>query len=172
MELIVIIAILAIMIGMFLMTSGVLATRAGKQCTAQIKHEIEKVRVSTMGKNEVTLHIYARDGKVWVTETTKFPKIGGKGVDTVTSDEKEIGSARVSVQVKSDKTSDYRDLDSVGINIAFNRSTGAFAELDASGDQFSGDVSGKHYIESIKIRGGNQIHTLNTEKVTGKVLEE
>ncbi len=163
-ELIVVMAILALMTGMFLLSSGILATRAGKQCAKQIRHELDQVRIATMGKNKVTMSLSVDSvGRVWVTEVTTSPKVGASGTLTNT-ETKQIGSARARVEV-SPGGGAFVPLNTSGVNFEFNRSTGAF--IDVTG----GQIGGTYCIDEIRVSGGSQSHTLKLKKVTGKVEE-
>ena len=170
-ELIVVIAILALMLGLFLLSSNILNVRAGKQCAKQIKHELDQVRISTMGKNEVIMRLYlGSDGRVYVKETVTAPKIGDKGTQTYDEAEKQIGSKRALVEIKVSGGSGFIALKEGGIRFKFNRATGAFEEIgDVTGDQPG--VSAPYYIEEIKVTGGGQEHLLKLKKITGKVEE-
>ncbi len=164
-ELIVVIAILALMTGLFLLSSGIINVRAGRQCTKQVKHEIEQVRIDTMGKNEVTLRLYLDDiGRVWSEKTIVAPKPGASG--TVSYNEiKQIGSKRVTVQVVPAGGSAV-DLDEQGVYFKFNRSTGAFTSVTG------GQIGGDYIIDEIFIEGGGQVEKLKLKKITGRVEEE
>jgi len=169
-ELIVVIAILALMMGMFLLTTGILNVRAGRQCAKQIRHELERVRIATMGKNEVSLRLYVgSDGRVYVEETVTAPKIGSTGTHTYTEDAKQIGSKRVKVQIRLQGASDFTDLKE-GVRFQFNRGTGAFETVKSITDEQSG-ISAPYCIEEIKVTGGGQEHLLKLKRVTGKVEE-
>ena len=173
-ELIVVIAILAVMVGMFLLTTGILNVRAGKQCAKQIRHELDQVRIATMGKNEVTMRLYVgTDGRVYVINTITAPKTTADWrtdpTNTYDETEKQIGSKRVTVMFKVHGASDFEELTD-GVRFRFNRGTGAFEEIKTLTDEQAG-IAAPYYVEEIKVIGGGQEHLLKLKKVTGKVEE-
>ncbi len=162
----VVIAIMALMLGMFLLSTNVISRRACRQCAKQLKHEIDQVRIATMGKNKVTLHLYLSPGnKVMVQETTEIAKIGvNAGIETVTGEEREAGSSMVSVEVLASDGNTY-SLNNSGVFFEFNRSTGAFRDVTG------GQVGGNYTIKEISVSGGGLTEKLTLSGLTGKVTE-
>ncbi len=184
-ELLTVVAILALMLGMFLLSTNVIGRTAARQCSKQLHHELDRVRVASMGKNRVILHLYrGADNKVMVRQITKISSIGGVA-DTkyIAEDAKEAGSSRVSLEFISSVDAAHRiPLDGDGVYFEFNRSTGAFKKVNGSviQSEISGDISGAvagqvggdYIIENIFITGGGLTETLTMHQITGKVTED
>ncbi len=167
MELLAVIAIMALMLGMFLLSTNVIGSRACRQCQKQLRHELDQVRVASMGKNKVVLHLYKNpDGKIMVQQTTTIAKLGGvAATEDVDGEEREIGSARVVVEVEASDGATYA-LNNSGVYFQFNRSTGAFKEISG------GQVGGNYTIKKISITGGGVTERLTLHGITGKVTED
>ncbi len=117
-ELIVVIAIMMVVIGGVISWTGMLYTRAARQCAEQLTHEFGQVRIDTMGKGSVSMNLYVKaDGSIWVRESAvKVPGIdpmradgasaGARGEETETGEEKKVGSARCRVYLDAGKTRD------------------------------------------------------------------
>ncbi len=170
-ELLAVIAIMALMLGMFLLSTNILGTRACRQCSKQLKHELEQVRVSTMGKNKVVLHLYkGSDNKIMVQQITTVANIGaGAGTTSYTGDAREVGSARVRLEFLSSLGSSMEELNTDGIYFEFNRSTGAFKKVKHS--DVGGQVNGEYTIKEIQVTGGGLTEKLTLSGITGKVTE-
>ena len=171
-EILIVFAIISIMLGMFLLTTNVIGTRACKQCQKQLKHELEQVRIASMGKNKVILHLYkGADNKIMVQQTTTIADIGGAAsTHDVSGDIREIGSARVRLEFVSSLGGTPVELDSDGIYFAFNRSTGAFKKVKES--EVGGQVHGDYTIKEIYVTGGGLTQKLTLSEITGKVTED
>ncbi len=172
-ELLVILAIMALMLGLFLLSTNILGTRACRQCTKQIRHELDRVRIATMGKNKVVLHLYVdpSSGKIMVQDETKLANIGATtGTHDVSGDAREIGSARVRVEfISSLDPANRVTLNNDGIYFEFNRSTGAFKQVKSS--DVGGQLSGDYTIKNIYVIGGGLEESLTLSGITGKVTE-
>jgi len=172
-ELLVIIAIMALMLGMFLLSTNIIGTRACRQCSKQIRHELDRVRIATMGKNKVVLHLYVdpSTGKIMVQDKTRLTNIGATtGTNDVNGDAREIGSARVRVEfISSLDPANRVVLNNDGIYFEFNRSTGAFKQVKSS--DVGGQLAGEYTIKNIYVIGGGLEQSLTLSGITGKVTE-
>ena len=176
-ELIVVIAILAVMMGMFLLTSGILNVRAGKQCAKQLKHELDSIRIASMGKNSVVLRLYQDSGKIYVDENISGPRLDGSPGVVSAKEIKQIGSSRVKVYIANssyDQDTDadknaidypglFEELNDIGVLFEFNRSTGALKDCE-------GQITGKLY--RIDVVGGGRSNPLYIKPLTGKIEEK
>lgn len=165
-ELIVVVAIIAIMTGFFITGLGRLGGVASKQCARQIKAELGQVRIATMGKKDISVKIYkdAADKCYYMQETST--EIGsGFTENSVTTAPEKIGSSRVKIRwIKEyrDKTrSALTELgDGDAIEVKFNRTTGGL-------DYISGGTP--YVLSELEISSGTKVHTLELSKLTGKV---
>lgn len=166
-ELVVVIAIMAVLMSFFITGLGQLTGLASKQCTRQIKQELGQVRIKTMGKEDIYVRIYkdAADNCWYITETAIQPASGSTSSSTVTSDPEKIGSSRVTVTgtLLSAGTGAVLRTDD-DMEIRFDRETGGLKEIS--------DPSGNYYVSRIVITSGSHVHTLTISKLTGKINEE
>ena len=139
-ELIIVIAILTIIAGIASIgLSSVLGTKV-TQCTENIKNVINKVRISTMGREEVTLRFYqGSDDKYYAEVKTKKKELGSSTSEETTTEM--VGKSGIDVKFTTDSTVTDPTDSSVetlsyakgnAINISFDRSSGQF-KLDGSG---------------------------------------
>ncbi|MBO4374658.1 MAG: prepilin-type N-terminal cleavage/methylation domain-containing protein [Lachnospiraceae bacterium] len=172
-ELLVVIGILALMLGMFLLSTNVIGRTAARQCSKQLRHELEQVRVASMGKNKVTLWLYkdSATGKIMVQQITTIANIGdGAGTTPVDGEVREVGSARVTLDFVSSVDATRTPLDSDGIYFEFNRSTGAFKKVKYS--ELGGQIHDEYTIKEIYMTGGGLTEQLTLHGITGKVTED
>lgn len=153
-EMIIVIAILAVVSGGVAIGIGSALSKPAEECTKKITDSLKNARVSTMGKNTVKLYLYSDTDGIYLKEevlvtdgtaTSKTIRIGQRGVE-------------VSYQVTGD--SSYTSLGGEGnpLTLSYKRTTGGFNEVS----------SGK-YCEYIKVKKGNREYTLQLYSLTGKV---
>ena len=169
-ELIVVVAIMAVMLGFFITGIGRLSGAAAKQCARQIKAELGQVRIATMGKKDISVKIYRNpsDGCYYMTETST--EVGSNfATTTYTTDPEKIGSNRVSVKYVKEylngSTSGLTELSgSSSIEVRFKRTTGGLDYVTNGTESYA--------INTIEVSSGSRVHTLTLSKLTGKVTGE
>lgn len=157
-ELIIVMAILAVLAGTVGLGIGLISGKPADKCASKMRTVMQNNRVTTMGKLNASLQFYVdADGSVWALET-----IEGSPATPVL-----VGEKSVSVQytVSGDATH-YPLGDATNpLIISFNRSSGAFNDLSAMG------LTGK-YCDSIVITKGSTVKTLKLSYLTGKISLE
>ena len=178
-ELIVVIAIMAVLTGIASMSLASVMGVSVKQCARDIQSAANQTRVSTLGKDEVIMTI---------TKGPKDPK-GNKAkssqayyctiVSTIvtkdgsvkkTKNEEKIGKSNLDITYvlsdsKGNKTSDITLDDTHSLTIKFNRGTGAMAPC-MKGDGSSG---GDYYCMQIKVKKNSTEKIISFYPETGKV---
>ena len=153
-EMIIVIAILAVVSGGVAIGIGSALSKPAEECTKKITDSLKNARVSTMGKNTVKLYLYSDTDGIYLKE--KVQVTGG----TATEKKIRIGQRGVEVSYQLTGDSSYTSLggESNPLVLSYKRTTGGFNEIS----------SGK-YCESIKVKKGNREHTLKLYSLTGKV---
>lgn len=167
-EMIIVIAIMAVLAGIVSIgLSSILGIKV-TQCTENMENTINKVRVSTMGREEVTLKFYQdSDGKYYAeiktikghgsntSEETTTKMVGKSGIDVkFTTDSAVTDPTDSSVETLSNANSN-------AINISFDRSSGQI-KLDASGK----------CVRRIWIIKNSKVNSIILYQETGKVEVE
>ncbi len=111
-ELVIVIAILAVLSGAVIASLGIVSNARTKQCINSIQTAIGKSRITTMGKKNTTLRIYENNGKVWADETAD-------GNVTTT----EMGNSGIGLTF-TDSAGTTTSITSADMNIVFDRSSG------------------------------------------------
>ena len=158
-ELIVVIAIMSILVAIVTLGVGAISGSKVKECAKGIEAVLNKARVSSMGKDEVTAKIYVGDdGAYYVDLITKIN--GSTDVQT-----KRVGKSElVLLYSLKDDYSNPQVLKQKGkINISFDRSSG---ELKA--DE-TGNYCQRIWVQNKK---GSVVWTITIYKETGTVEVE
>lgn len=131
-ELIVVIAIMAVLTAVASLSIASVLGVSVKQCAREIKSSINETRVSTMGKDKVTLEIVRKSDGYYCT-TTETDGYGNKK----TPEEKKVGRSNLDVSyVMTDRSgnSTEKSLEAGDtIIIEFDRASGAMKYDDTSG---------------------------------------
>lgn len=160
-ELIIVLAILAILSLSVSYGVGLLTDKPAEQCATKLQTYITDCRVTTMGKLNAVLYLYMDGDQLMVKkviDTTETVISLGSGV-------------AVSYRVTGDAANAYRTLgnDSNPLVICFNRSSGAFESLDVMGSDFAG----KYCLEiKVEVPGNDKVKLLKLSYLTGKVVLE
>lgn len=164
-ELIIVIAILTIIAGVVTIgLSRVLVTKV-TQCTDNMQNVINKVRISTMGREEVTLRFYQDSDDKYYAEIKTIKGHGSNTSEETTTEM--VGKSGIDVKFTTDSTvtdptdSSVETLSYVNgneINISFDRSSGQL-KLDGSGK----------CVRKIWIIKNTKINTIIFYQETGKV---
>lgn len=156
-EVVIVITILAILGA--LMTAGISAavSKPADECANKMVAAFNNARVTTMGKQSISLTIYEQDNCVYLKK-----EIVTKAGDTPHVETSKIGAKDVEVTYKLEGESSEVPLNGNPMIVTFSRSTGGFNEQPTS----------NKYIEEIIITKGNKTRTLKLEYLTGKVVLE
>ncbi len=165
-ELIIVLAILAILTLSVSYGVGILMDKPAKQCAIKLESYITDCRVTTMGKLNAVLYLYMDGDRLMVKKV--IDTSGTEHSETVT----ELGSGiAVSYRVSGDAAGSYRTLGDASnpLVISFNRSSGAFMPLDVMGSAFVG----KYCLEiKVEVPGNDKVKLLKLSYLTGKVVLE
>ena len=155
-ELIVVIAIIAILTSIFTMGVSVLTNKAVQQCAKKIQVGLESIRTKTMGKESASISFYIDNkGNVYLQET----------INGVPNSAVQIGTAetKVSYVKGTEPTATPTYLTTTALVIQFDRSSGS---MKPQGD---GKYVSKFIVEN---SNGNKVLHVKIDKLTGKVSVE
>ena len=166
-ELIIVIAIMAVVIGTVVFSVSMVFSANAKTCCNNLQRAIADCKVTTMGKSEAWLVLYrGSDNQIYcqmyyneaVIENDAEGNVIMKAVPANEEPQK-IGGKRVVVTYIDTEGNEHQDLptDAIDVNkrltIAFDRSSGSF----------------KNAPKSMEIIGGNRHYHLEFNELTGKV---
>ena len=152
-ELIVVVAIGAILIGASILSIASISGTAAKQCARNIESILNKTKVTTMGKDTAAIELYkdGADGAYYYKVTVT----NGKG--ETTAETKKIGRSNLEIRYSTDVSTTFdkaSKLDASNtIKIEFDRSSGAE----------------KTDISKIWVKHGSTEKTITIYKETGKI---
>lgn len=150
-ELIVVIAIMAIVMGIGLTGLSLIASGNVRSCANELKTSIGHVRITTMGKTNTSLRIYQGTDGYYKQEIVTL------GDGTVVNEEPvKIGKSTIALTWE-DKSGGNGTIDSTGITITFNRESGK---------------QNSSYYTLITVTGGNYTSNVVMVPATGKVYLE
>lgn len=176
-ELIIVIAIMAVVIGTVFFSVSMVFSANAKTCCNNLQRAIADCKVTTMGKSEAWLVLYrGSDNQIYCqmyyneavieNDAEGSPKVkkdddGNVIMKAVPANEEpqKIGGKRVVVTYIDTEGNEHQDLptDAIDVNkrltIAFDRSSGSF----------------KNAPKSMEIIGGNRHYHLEFNELTGKV---
>ncbi|MBR1932033.1 MAG: prepilin-type N-terminal cleavage/methylation domain-containing protein [Lachnospiraceae bacterium] len=149
-ELIVVIAIMSVVSAGVLMSMSVVTGQNIKSCYAQLDSNIENARLLAMSKNNVTIKLYAKaNGEVYIKLSNA-------------TDEVRIGKRGLSVRYMTN-TGVQDATEAAPLELAFDRSTGAFKPLNGTTDV---------YCQKIILSDGKRTFTMRLVPKTGKIYRE
>lgn len=149
-ELVVVIAIMAVLVGTIGIGIKLISGKPADECANKLKAVLQNNRVTTMGKLDARLNVYADAGGVYVTEI-----IDGNSTTS------RIGDAGVVIEyrVTGDPEGSYTTLGSTPLEISFSRASGAFNPLPGTST----------YVLEIRVIKADVIRTLQLSTHTGKI---
>ncbi|MCR5256336.1 MAG: hypothetical protein K6D96_10520 [Acetatifactor sp.] len=170
MELIAVIAMMAVMVGGFTYSTAFLSGRAARECMEKLSSAIEQNKATAAGKVDSYLEIYCdSESNVYVKEVSRG--IDRDGNDVVTESNPEMIGKGVILRyrVTGDGPGYYRNIgvDANHLILGFNRSSGAFKDLR----QMSPELEGKYCLE-IKMSKANREYKISLSYLTGKITKE
>lgn len=149
-ELIVIIALMAILVGGVLGYSNTYGSTKVKKCVNELDSIFSQTKVCAMSKTQAYMIIYADNTGVYV-----------KTVEGSTSETRKIGEKGLTVKYRNTRTgSTYTAIgttEATGLKIEFDRASGACKKM-----------ADNKYCYAIQISNGNATYTVNIEPLTGK----
>lgn len=168
-ELIVVIAIMAVLTGIASMSLASVMGISVKQCARDIQSAANQTRVSTLGKDEVIMTI-TKGNKAKSSEAYYCTIVTKDGLGKTTENEEKIGKSNLDITYvlsdsKGNKTSDITLDDTHSLTIKFNRGTGAMAPCMKS----DGSSGGDYYCMQIKVKKSSTEKIISFYPETGKV---
>ena len=168
-ELIVVIAIMAVLTGIASMSLASVMGVSVKQCARDIQSAANQTRVSTLGKDEVIMTI-TKGNKAKSSEAYYCTIVTKDGLGKTTENEEKIGKSNLDITYvlsdsKGNKTSDITLDDTHSLTIKFNRGTGAMAPCMKS----DGSSGGDYYCMQNKVKKNATEKIISFYPETGKV---
>ena len=180
-ELVVVIAIMAILVGVFTISISSLSGRKVNKCADEIVATLERARVLTLGKeqNQVEFRLFYDE-----TEKQYRAQIYQGGVAVT---DRVIGKDPIEIKVtfENDVTMEYKLADGIikgsapyvvsgvgeeGLFLVFNRSSGAFEQGTNTVGNSSSDV--RSYCSKIIVSSGSRTIEITPVGRTGKILKK
>ena len=150
-ELIVIIAIMAVFTTSVITYVGLIGNSQAKKCAKELSSSLSQTKVCAMSRSKASMTVYTDDKGVYVKyvqgNLEKTEKIGNKGVKV---EYRTVRDSNVFTAVGNSVDS--------GIKIEFDRASGACKPM-------TGDV----YCYGFKVTAGKTSYIVNIEPLTGKV---
>ena len=164
-ELVVTIAIMAILVGLVSLSVGVLTGKQAKQCRDELASKLESVRALTMGKESVIANLFQDDTGAYVLRVTS-KKNSEDTSPTVTDVILPSSKCTISYSLQEDGATKTEltysgDPDDNGIKLEFDRASGALKK----------DNSGV-CVYHIYVTQGNKSFGLRIYQETGKIVLE
>lgn len=167
-ELIIVVAIMAIVVGVIGLSVGTLTGRKTAKCADEIVSTLERARVLTLGKEQNQVEFVLLQN----SSTGEYHAQIYQG-GTIVSD-RIVGKEPITIQVYFDDDSTPYNLSQLkgksataGLHLVFNRASGAFEEKTCA----AADVV-KDYCKKIVISNGTRTITITTVGRTGKILKK
>ena len=157
MEVMVVVAILAVVGGVGIWGINAMSGKPAQQCAQKIVYSLERHRTSAMSKVDAVYRLDARNGKIYVDEYLTNDE-GGVDLSNPPTTTAEIGASGVQVQYTLGADPTLYDLP---LYLSFDRSSGAFKTQ-----------SGGAYCTKIIVKRGGREHTVTLVPLTGKVYIE
>ena len=154
-ELMVVIAIIAVLGGVFINGFYLISSKQVDQCAKKMQMALENARSTSMGKSNVDLKFYYSGGKIYVdkklnNDSTKITKteVGDDGLTIKYTYAPIVGTA-------TEKNLSTNPLSGV----EFDRASGALKPLSGT----------NNYLTKITVTNGRKTVTVNIERLTGRV---
>ena len=150
-ELIIIIAIMAVLSLSVITYIGMIGGAQAKKCANGLKNSLSQTKVCAMSRSSASMIVYADDTGVYV-----------KTIQGSNEKVEKIGQAGTKVEYRTVRDSDVftavGTTEGTGIKIEFDRASGACKKM-ASGN----------YCHGFKVTAGQTVYIVNIEPLTGKV---
>lgn len=154
-EIIIVIALMAVVSGVFVLSLNVQYSASTNKCAEQINSLLEKTRITTMSKKDIHyLVIYQDTNDHYYASITKDVLAPTEPVD--------LGSARIAIfyDIKDDITgavTEYEVSTSNPLTITFDQSSGSFVEYAPN-----------QYVDRISIKGSKDGDAVTLSSSTGR----
>lgn len=149
-ELIVVIALMAILVGGVISYVGTYGSTKVKNCAKEIESHFSETKVCAMSKSQAYMIIYANDTGVYV-----------KSVQGSNSETEKIGEKGLKVSYRNERNgTTYTTVgttEAAGLKIEFDRASGACKKM-----------ADDKYCYAIQVTNGTSTYTVNIEPITGK----
>lgn len=150
-ELIVVLAIMAVLTGSVVTYIGTYGSTKVKNCMREIENHMSETKVCAMSKTSAYMIIYANNTGVYVTSVQgslkETDKVGEKGLKVTYASQRSRNSYTA-----------VGETETTGLKIEYDRASGALKK----------NADGKYDVYAIQISNGNSTHTIEIEPVTGK----
>lgn len=172
-EMIIVIAIMAILAGVAAGSMSLIAAGNAKKCSARFNSALNEAQVQTMSlKDPIYLYLYrASNGKLMVA-TSKEECKSRTDIDNASSmKEREVGDHAITVKYSQDSTEKTLGDDEI-LRIAYRKDSGAY-DVGNSGhsSELNSDPSTRKFISEVKFEGKNSYKVKMVEE-TGKHFVE
>lgn len=158
-EIVIVVTIMTVLTGVLALGVSMALSKPADECAEKIVSTLNGARVTTMGKQGITMRFYQNDNGVYLEET-----ITDASGSVTTRPALRIGQKGVKVEYKlinGTTEGAITTLDTTGITLSFKRDTGGFNA-----------VSGDWYCKEIVVSKGNRTKTIRLAHLTGKVTIE
>lgn len=158
-ELIVVVAIGAILIGASILSIASISGTAAKQCARNIESILNKTKVTTMGKDTAVIELRKgdSDGAYYYEVTVKNGKVDKNGKEDKTVETKKIGRSNLEIRYSTNASTPFEEASKLDVSnpikIEFDRSSGAETTN----------------ISKIWVKHGSTEKTITIYKETGKI---
>ncbi len=180
-ELVVVIAIMVILIGVFSISIGTLSGRKVNKCADEIVSTLERTRVLTLGKeqNQVEFRLYydaaQKEYKAQIYQGGTLVTNRAVGNDAITikvtfegnATEYDLKDGTIKGNDPYVNIGSKTDAEKTGLFLVFNRASGAFEQGTNSVGQAE-----QTYCQKVTISGGNRVIEITTVGKTGKILKK
>lgn len=156
-EVVIVITILAVLGSLMTLGVGAAVSKPADECANKIVSSLNNGRITTMGKQSITLEYYVDNERVYLKKS-----IVAKAGQTPYVEVTQIGGRGVVVEYKLVGEATYTNLDGNDMILTFKRSSGGFNQEHNSGE----------YVEEIKVSKGNKVRIIKLQYLTGKVTLE
>lgn len=157
-EMLVVVAIIAVVTGIFTFGFSLISTKNVDQCAKKIQMSLESCRTTTMGKLDAGLFFSTNDGKI----VARKDIVTASATNSTVS---ELGGRNVKVQYVLTDGADSvtRDLATTSVEIKFDRTSGSLKPSE-----------GSKYVSEFIVTNTSGTKTLHVkiDKLTGRVTVE
>lgn len=164
-EIIIVLAILAVLAGSAIALTGLIPRRQVQSCTKKMVSQMEKTRTNAISFKDASLTLYKTADGVFVEMTV----VKNGAAETV---QEKLGNADLKIEYKVGSTGTYTEMGMAAAGnankliIRFDRSAGSFKDSSFGGMNLGDACTG------IRVSKGRFVSELKLVKVTGKITYE
>ncbi len=156
-ELIMVVAILALFTGGITYSINWASGKAAEECAQKLAYSLQQARTMAMGKNSITVTI-KKDGDGYIVTETE---IVSNTDSTPTTETKSSRVGKKTVTVKFSDGSSERELDTGGVQLVFDRASGALKTLNGAEAGATSPL--------FTISKGNTLRKVEIVPITGRI---